>query len=105
MKSTKVISRLVKEQKWDDFMLFALGEETSDLFDSWIKNKEHQPFVEELIKNIPDKCLSPLLLKFSSFIIPHLINNYKESYATIALNKQIMKKKKKKNYFLYLIQK
>ena len=86
MKSTKIISSLSKEKKWDDLILFALSKETSRIFYSWISNKENEPYVEELIKSIPDKCLSPLLIKISYYVVPHLIKNYKESYASIALN-------------------
>ena len=53
MKSTKIISSLSKEKKWDDLILFALSKETSRIFYSWISNKENEPYVEELIKSIP----------------------------------------------------
>ena len=85
MQSTKVISVYRKEQKWDELLQFSLGEETFNLFDSWLKDKENEFYIEELIKDIPDKYLPPLLLKNSSIMIPYLIKNYKPSYATIAL--------------------
>jgi len=86
MKSTKDILVYSKEQKWDELLQFALNEETYYLFDSWINNKENEFCIEEFIKDIPDKYLPPLLIKYSSIMIPYLIKNYKPSYAEIALS-------------------
>ena len=86
MQSTKLISSFLKEQKWDELMLFISGKDTSEIFDKWITDKENEYQIEELIKSIPDKCLPQLLIKYDSIIIPYLLKNYKESYATIALN-------------------
>ena len=86
MQSTKIISTLIKEQKWDELMLFALDEETSEIFNSWINYYENEFFISSFIQSLPDKYLPPLIQKYSSIIIPLLINNYKESYAKIALD-------------------
>ena len=86
MQSTKDILVYSKEQKWDELLQFALNEETYYLFDSWINYKENEFCIEEFIKDIPDKYLPPLLIKYSSIMIPYLIKNYKPSYATIALS-------------------
>ena len=86
MKSTKVISNFLKEQNWDELMLYALGEGTSKLFKSWISDKDNEEIIIDLIKAIPDKYLPSLIINHSSKIIPYLIKNYKESYKSIAYN-------------------
>ena len=86
MQSTKIISTLIKEEKWDDLLSFALGGGTSKLFHDWINYNENESFKSQLLKSLPDKCLSPLIEEYPSIIIPHLIKNYKESYSTIALD-------------------
>ena len=86
MQSTKIISTFLKEKKYDDLIQFALGEGTSTIFSSWIHDTENEYYISQLVKSLPDKCLSPLLIEYDSDILPHLIQNYKESYATIALN-------------------
>ena len=86
MKSTKVISNFLKEQNWDELMLYALGEGTSKLFKSWISDKDNEEIITDLIKEIPDKYLPSLIINHSSKIIPYLIKNYKESYKSIAYN-------------------
>ena len=75
MKTTKIISTLIKEQKWDDLLSFALGKETSEIFISWLYFSENESFKSQFIKSLPDKCLPPLIQKYSSEIIPDLIKN------------------------------
>ena len=86
MQSTKIISTLIKEGKWDELSLFALDGETSEIFHNWIDCNENEYFRAQLIKNLPDKCLPLFIQRYSSIIIPYLIENYKETYATIALD-------------------
>ena len=86
MQTTNVILNYLKEKKFEDIMLFILGEQTKDLFKSWITYADNKIYVTDLIKNIPDKCLPILINEYTNIVVPHLINNYKESYAEIALN-------------------
>ena len=86
MQTTKIISTLIKEQKWDDLLSFALGKETSEIFISWLYFSENESFKSQFIKSLPDKCLPPLIQKYSSEIIPDLIKNYREPYAAIAFD-------------------
>ena len=86
MINTKIISTLLKEQKWDELILFALGKETSKIFDSWINYHENESYVSNFIQSLPEKCLPPLIQRYPLKIIPFLIKNYKGSYATIALD-------------------
>ena len=86
MQTTNVILNYLKEKKFEELMLFVLGEQTKDLFKSWITYVDNKIYVSDLIKNIPDKCLPVLINEYTDIIVPHLANNYKESYAAIALN-------------------
>ena len=86
MQTTKIISTLINEQKWDDLLLFALGKETSEIFNSWLSFDQNEFFKSQFIKSLPDKCLPSLIQKYPYEIIPDLVKNYKESYANIALD-------------------
>ena len=86
MQSTKLISTYIQAQKWDELMFFIISEDTSQIFEKWIKNNENEYQIESLIKSLPDKCLPELIIKYDTIVIPYLIKNYRESYASIALN-------------------
>ena len=86
MQSTKLISTYIQAQKWDELMFFITSEDTSQIFEKWIKNNENEYQIESLIKSLPDKCLPELIIKYDNIVIPYLIKNYRESYASIALN-------------------
>ena len=84
MKSTKILINLIKEEKWEEILQFALDKDTSNLFSSWFENNENEKIVDSLFQNIPSKYISPLIIKFSSKVITILTKNYKTSYGEIA---------------------
>lgn len=85
MKSTKILPTLIEDEKWEDLIQFANDENTTQLFSSWINSKENESNIFKLIKNIPDKYIPSLIIKFPNEIIPLLVKNYKVSYSKIAL--------------------
>ena len=50
MKSTKIISSLSKEKKWDDLILFALSKETSRIFTPGYPIKKMSLMSKNLLK-------------------------------------------------------
>ena len=105
METTKIISTLIKEQKWDDLLSFALGKETSEIFNSWLSFSENESFKSQFIKSHPDKFLPSLIQRYSSEIILYLIKKYKGSYSPIALDLANNEMKGDKELFVYLIRK
>ena len=84
MKNTTILKTLIKEEKWEEILKFALSEETKNIFISWLESKENENIVNSLIKNLPNNYISPLIINFPLKIIKFLINNYKPSYSEIA---------------------
>ena len=84
MKSTKILINLIKEEKWEEILQFALDKDTSNLFSSWFENNENEKIVDSFFQNIPSKYISPLIIKFSSKVITILTKHYKISYSEIA---------------------
>ena len=84
MKSTKILESLIKEEKWEELIEFALNKKTQNLFSSWLETKAHKLNHSYLIQKIPDKYIPSLLINFSSKLTPLLLVNYKESYGEIA---------------------
>ena len=84
MKNTTILKTLIKEEKWEEILKFALSEETKNIFISWLESKENENIVNSLIKNLPNNYISPLIINFPLKIIKFLINNYKQSYSEIA---------------------
>ena len=66
MQSTKIISTLIKEEKWDDLLSFALVGGTSTLFHDWLNYNENESFKSQLLKSLPDKCISSLIEEYPS---------------------------------------
>ena len=83
MKSTKILINLIKEEKWEEILQFALDEDTCNLFLSWLQEQENEIIVNTLFHKIPNKYILPLIRKFSSKVIHFLIKNYKTSYGEI----------------------
>ena len=50
MKNTTILKTLIKEEKWEEILKFALSEETKNIFISWLESKENENIVNSLIK-------------------------------------------------------
>ena len=84
MDNTRNLSKFISESNWEKIIDFALNEKTSNLFKQWIKFPNNKCHIISLVKNIPEKFLSSLVVNYPTEIIPFMIDNFKESYSDLA---------------------
>ncbi len=84
MDNTRILSKFISESNWEKIIDFAINEKTSNLFQQWVKLINNKCHIINLVKNIPEKFLSSLIIEYPYEIIPFMIDNFKDSYSDLA---------------------
>ena len=85
MDNTRILSKFISESNWEKIIDFTINEKTSNLFQQWVKLINNKCHIINLVKNIPEKFLSSLIIEYPYEIIPFMIDNFKDSYSDLAL--------------------